>query len=189
MFCIQFLTHQLLKRNHINNFYRKLQFLKLVTQNGKRVPPHQFKKVLPNQQAIHLLTGFASGNVTMSGDKVKHLPTVSGESSISDSLQELPRESPSPDKKKKTDGSAMRNTKPKIAQKEPRKTHAKYLAELNPRTKVPDSEICLEKIIQGSPTYIPHKRIPKSNQGCGKFSKKITFPTSSSLEMLVRSVH
>ena len=89
----------------------------------------------------------------------------------------------SPDKKKKIDGSAMRNAKSKIAQTKPRKTHAKYLAEFNPRTKVPNSEIHLENNIQGSPTYIPYKKIPKCKQGCGKFGKKIIFPTSSSLEM------
>ena len=39
----------------VNNFYGKLQFLKLVTQSGKTVPPHQFKKVLyhlTNRQSI-----------------------------------------------------------------------------------------------------------------------------------------
>ena len=30
----------------------------------------------PNEQAITLLAGFASGSVTMDGESVKHLPSV-----------------------------------------------------------------------------------------------------------------
>ena len=32
------------------------------------------------------------------------------------------------------------------------------LAEKNPRTKIPDSEICIENIIPGSPSHVPYKR-------------------------------
>ena len=46
-------------------------------------------------------------------------------------------------------------------QKEPRKNISKQLADQNPHTKVPDSEIKIEKIIQDSPTFVPHKiKIP-----------------------------
>ena len=68
------------------------------------------------------------------------------------------------------------------AQKEP-KTKAKLLAEKHPRTRVPDSEIWLGNIIARSPMYIPYKRIPKCQKGKGKFGKKLTFPSSSGLEM------
>ena len=52
--------------------------------------------------------------------------------------------------------------KTKITKKEPKKhlmkqTRAGILAEKNPRTKIPDSEICIENIIPGSPSYLPYK--------------------------------
>ena len=58
----------------------------------------------PNQEAFHLLGGFASGNVRMEGDVIQHLLIVKGNQTIGASLQELPWYTTSP-KKKKTDGS------------------------------------------------------------------------------------
>ena len=60
----------------------------------------------PNQEALGLLAGFASGNVRMQGDVVQHPPVVQGNSTIGDSLQELPWSEPSPEKKR-TDGSVI----------------------------------------------------------------------------------
>ena len=66
-------------------------------------------------------------------------------------------------KRKMTDGSAICSNKAKIVKKEPHKsmkqpkTNAKILAEKNPHTKIPDSEIHVENIIPGSPLYIPYK--------------------------------
>ena len=134
-------------------------------------PPTPIKDgtLSPNQQALRLLSGFATGQDTMAGDGLQHLPSMSEDQSIADSLRELPWSTPSPIKKKKINGSANRNKKLKVAKKEPRKTHAKQLAKLNPRTKVPDSEICSENIIPGSPIFIPY--IIKINKGKGKSSK------------------
>ena len=47
--------------------------------------------------------------------------------------------------------------KAKLTQKEPRKSIAQQLAEVNPHTKIPDSEIRLENIIPGSPLFVPYK--------------------------------
>ena len=38
-----------------------------------------------------------------------------------------------------------------------KKSKARILAERNPCTKIPDSEICIENIIPGSPSYVPYK--------------------------------
>ena len=95
----------------------------------------------------------------MEGDVVQHLPTIKGSQTIEDNLQELPSYTSSL-KKKKIDGSAIRSKKAKIANKEPKKhlmkqTRARILAEKNPCTKIPDSEIHIENIIPGNPSYIP----------------------------------
>ena len=71
------------------------------------------------------------------------------------SLNELPWSTP--ERSKKTDGSINRTKKPKIAQKESHKIHAKQLTELNSCTKVPDADIKLENIIPGSPAFIPYQ--------------------------------
>ena len=116
-----------------------------------------------NQEAFSLLAGFASGNVRMVGDVVQHLPIVQGNKSISEKLSEVLWYSPT-SKRKRTDGSAICTKKVKIAKKEPcksvkqPKTNAKILAENNPHTKILDSEISVENIIPGSPSYIPYKR-------------------------------
>ena len=91
----------------------------------------------------------------MAGDKICHLPTTPDDNSISESLNELPWSTP--EISKKTDGSVNRNKKPKIAQKEPRKIHAKQPTELSSHTKVPDADIKLENIIPGSPAFIPYQ--------------------------------
>ena len=68
-----------------------------------------------------------------------------------------------PPQKGKTDGSAIHSKKAKIAKKEPHnpvkqpKTNAKILVEKNPCTKILDSEIHIEHIIPGSPSYVPYK--------------------------------
>ena len=64
-----------------------------------------------------------------------------------------------------------RTTKAKIAQKEPRKNISKDLAIQHPRTKIPDSEIKLDNIVQGSPSFVPHS--VKSSKGKGKGVKNI----------------
>ena len=117
--------------------------------------PIQEGDMSPNQQAFSLIKGFTSGEITMAGDGIRHLPTIPDDNTISESLNELPWSTP--ERSKKTDGSVNRNKKPKIAQKEPHKKHAKQLAKLNSCTKVPDADIKLENIIPGSPAFIPYQ--------------------------------
>ena len=121
----------------------------------------------PNQEAITLLSGFATGQIKMSGDVVQHLLTNTTQDelqTIGESLQEL--ENHSPTIKMKIDGSANQNKKAMVAKKEP-KTKAKLLVDKDPRTKIPDPEICPENIIVSSPAYVPYKKIPKSQKGRG----------------------
>ena len=99
----------------------------------------------PNTEALSLLTGFATGQVTMKGDEVQHIP------SISQSLGTI-WETP---KCKVTDGSVNCTEQAKVAKKEPRRNISKQMAEANPRTKIPDSEIRIENIIQGRPSFVP----------------------------------
>ena len=113
--------------------------------------PIQEGQLTPNTEALNLLAGFTSGEVVMEGDKLKHLP------SISKSLETI-WDTP---KRKNTDGCANRTKKAKITQKESHRNISKLLADQNPCTKVPDSEVKIEKIIQDSPTFSLHKiKIP-----------------------------
>ena len=120
-------------------------------------------QLTPNTEALNLLAGFASGEVVMEGNKLKHLP------SISKSLETI-WDTP---KRKNTNDSANRTKKAKIAQKEPRKNISKQLADQNPHTKVPDSEIKIENIIQDSPSFVPHKIKTPTGKGKGKGVKNI----------------
>ena len=108
---------------------------------------------MPNTEALTLLTGFATGDIFMEGEQLKHLP------SISESLETLWE---SPKRRKNIDGRSNHTKKATIAQKEPRK---------NVRTRIPDSEIKLENIIPGSPAYLPYERIPIVSRSKGKGSK------------------
>ena len=67
------------------SFLKKTPVPKIKSLNWKDgVPtPVQDGSITPNQQAIHLLVGFASSQIQMSGNKVKHLSTVDEENSIS----------------------------------------------------------------------------------------------------------
>ena len=120
-------------------------------------------QLTPNVEALNLLAGFASGEVVMEGDELKHLP------SISKSLETIWNTL----KRKSTNGCANRTKKAKIAQKEPHKSISKQLADQNPRTKVVDSEIKIENIIQDSPSFVPHKIKTPTGKGKGKGVKNI----------------
>ena len=115
----------------------------------------------PNEQAVALMTGFASGRVTVEGNSIKHLPDVPLKT-ISQTLSEvwgMP---------KWKSGPAIQS---KMSKREPKKTIAHQLAEEKPHTRIPDSEIKPENIIPGSPLFIPFKwERPK---GKGKHSKNI----------------
>ena len=145
-----------------------------VTKWIKGVPtPIQEGDMSPNQQVFSLIKGFASGGITMAGDEIHHLSTIPDGNMISESLNELPWSTL--ERSKKTDGSVNRNKKPKIAQKEPHKLHAKQLAESNSCTKVPDADIKLENIIPGSPAFIPYRRKTPVNKGKGSKGLEIKF--------------
>ena len=75
--------------------------------------PIQEGNMSSNQQAFSLIKGFASGEITMAGDEICHLPAIPDDNMISASLNELPWSTPK--RSKKTDGSTNRNKKPKIA--------------------------------------------------------------------------
>ena len=62
-----------------------------VTKWIKGVPtPIQEGDMSPNQQAFSLIKGFASGEITIAGDEICHLPTIPDDNTISESLNELP---------------------------------------------------------------------------------------------------
>ena len=120
--------------------------------------PIQEGQLTSMSEALNLLVGFSTGEVIMEGENMKHLPSIS---KSLNSIWNTP-------KRKNTDGSVNRTKKAKIAQKEPRKNILKGLAIQHPRTKIPDSEIKLENIVQGSPSFVP-----KSSKGKGKGVKNI----------------
>ena len=84
--------------------------------------PVQEGQLMPNTEALTLLTGFTTGEIFMEGKQLKHLP------SISESLEILWE---SPKRRKNVDGRSNHTKKATIAQKEPRKTVSKQLAEKN----------------------------------------------------------
>ena len=130
-----------------------------ITQWVQGAPtPIQEGQLTPMSEALNLLVGFSTGELIMEGENMKHLP------SISESLNSI-WNTPKP---KNTDGSVNRTKKAKIAQKEPHKNISKDLAIQHPHTKIPDSEIKLENIVQGIPSYVP-----KSSKGKGKGVKNI----------------
>ena len=121
----------------------------------------------PNEQAMTLLVGFASGSVTTEGDSIKHLPTAP-DKSIMQILDDIWGTLTQENNDYKN---IIYTKKAKITQNEPRKSTTQQLAEENPCTRIADLEIRLENIIPGSPLFIPYKReIPK---GKGKHVKHI----------------
>ena len=138
--------------------------LKLKSPKFKIGVPTPIKegKLTPNSEALTLLSGFADGSIQIKDDGVQHLP------SISQSLNTI-WETP---KRRNVDGTAIRTKKAKIAQKEPRRINiSKTEAKSEPRTRVPDSEIRLENIVVGSPTYIPYRKKTPKAKGKGSGSK------------------
>ena len=119
-------------------------------------------------EALNLLVGFSTGEVTMEGENMKHLPSIS---ESLNSLWDIP-------KRKNTDGSENRTKKAKIAQNKPHKNISKGVAIQHPRMKIPASEIKLENIVQGSPSFVSHS--PKIPRGSGKGVKDVRLNDSGS---------
>ena len=121
----------------------------------------------PDEQAVALLAGFASGRVTMEGDSIKHLPDVPVKT-ISQMLSEVW-------------GTPKQKSRPvlqsKVPKRESKKTIAHQLAEEKPLTRIPDSEIKPENRISGSPLFIPFKQ--ERSKGKGEHSKTIKIPISN----------
>ena len=84
--------------------------------------PVQEGQLMPNTEALTLLTGFATGEIFMEGEQLKHLPSIS---------ESLETRWESPKRKKNIDGRSNCTKKATIAQNEPRKTISKQLAEKN----------------------------------------------------------
>ena len=115
MFLILFHVHQLLKMLLNLSFLSKTLIPK-ITENtwvqGAQIPVIQ-GSMSPNEQAITLLDGFASGNAKMDGDSVKHIPTILRES-MTQTLNEIWG---TLKWKKNTSGGAFCTKKAKFAQK------------------------------------------------------------------------
>ena len=139
--------------------------------------PIQEGQMTPNTEALNLLTGFATGQIIMKDDEVQHIP------SISQSLGTI-WETP---KRKVTDGSANCTKKVKVAREEPRKNISEQMAEANLRTKIPDSEIRIENIIQGSPQFVPYKIKTPVPKGKGKGVKEIKINIANSNSEMART--
>ena len=125
--------------------------------------PIQEGQLTPLSEALNLLVGFSSGKVTMEGEELKYIP------SISESLDSI---SVTP-KRKNIDGCANRNKKAKIAQKEPCPNISKQLAIQKPQTKIPHSEIQIENIVQDSPAFVPYKVEVLQTKSRGKGVKEV----------------
>ena len=120
--------------------------------------PIQEGLMSPNTEAINLIAGFASGHVTIDGNNLKHIP------SISKSLSEVWE---TPNKWVPVDSGTIGARKTVIAQKEPCKNVSRQIAQKEPHTRVPDSEIKLSNVIPGSPAFMPYKRITPKGKGKG----------------------
>ena len=111
-----------------------------------------------NTEAINLLAGFASGHITIDGNDLKHVP------SISKSLSEVWE---TPDRWVSVDSGAVGGGKMVISQKELRINVSRQVAQKEPCTRFPDSEIRLSNIIPGSPVFLPYIRITPKGKGKG----------------------
>ena len=109
--------------------------------------PIQEGQMTPNSKAFDLLVGFTTGQLSVEEGELKHIPSIS---------QSLEMIWGNPKGKENTNGGADHSKKAKIAQKEPRKNISTQLALQNLRTKIPDSEIKIENIIQYSPAFVPY---------------------------------
>ena len=125
--------------------------------------PIQEGQLTPLSEALNLLVGFSSGKVVMEGEELKHIPSIS---ESLDSIWVTP-------KRKNIDGHANRTKKAKVAQKEPHPNISKQLAIQKPQTKIPDSEIQIESIVQDSPSFVPYNVEILQTKGRGKDVKEV----------------
>ena len=128
----------------ISEFLNKTPIPNPALETTKWVPvvptPIQEGLMSPNMEAINLIAGFASGHITIDGNDLKHVP------SISKSLSEVWE---TPNKQVPVDSGTIGAGKTVTAQKEPCKNVSRQIAQKELRTRVPDSEIKLSNIIPG----------------------------------------
>ena len=84
-------------------------------------------------------------------------------------------------------GQQTTQKKAKVTKKEPRKNISKQMAEANPRTKIPDSEIRIENIIQDSPQFVPYKIKTPVRKGKGKGVKEVKMNIMNSDSEMART--
>ena len=109
-----------------SSFLSQTPIPKIVNKAWVEVAPTSIAtgSLSPNEQAVALLAGFASGRVTMEGESIKHLP-VTPNKTILQTLSEvwgMPKQKSKP------------VVRPKIVKKEPKKTIAHQLAKEKPQT-------------------------------------------------------
>ena len=163
----------------ISEFLNKTPIPKPILKKTKWVQgattPIQEGLMSPNTEAINLIAGFASGHVTIEGNDLKHI------SSISRSLSEVWE---IPNKQITVSGGALGAKKATIAHKEPHKNISKQIAQKEPHTRVPDSEIILSNIIPGSHVFVAYKRITSTGKGKGmKYINIDSNPTTLDSDM------
>ena len=127
-------------------------------------------------EAINLIAGFASGHVTTDGNDLKHVPS---------SYKSLSEVWETPNKWVPVDSGTIGARKTVIAKNELCKNVSRQIAQKEPCTRVPDSEIKLSNVISGSPTFVPYKRI--TPKGKGKGTKHISIgsnPTTLDSDMV-----
>ena len=136
----------------------------------------------PNELAVELLTAFSTGKIRMRGDVVEHKLSSDADESIADILSQLDSDTHHEDQNV---NGPVPHICPDIIINSGTETKliAGFQAKINPQTRVPYSEIHPEKIILGSPVYIPYKKISKDQKGKGSNGKKLKFPISSSSMM------
>ena len=120
--------------------------------------PVQEGLMSPNTEAINLIAGFANGHITIDGNNLKHVPSIS---------KSLSKVWESPNKWVPVDSSTIGAEKTVIAQKEPHKNISRQIAQKELHMRVPDLEIKLSNIIQGSPAFVLYKRITPKGKGKG----------------------
>ena len=146
----------------ISEFLNKTPIPNPALKAAKWVPgvptPIQEGLMSPNMEAINLIAGFASGCVTIDGNDLKHIPSIS--KSLSEVWETLNKWVP-------VDSGAIRAKKTVIAHKEPHKNVSRQIVQKEPCTRVSDSEIKLSNIIPGSPAFVPYKWVTPKGKGKG----------------------
>ena len=164
----------------ISEFLNKTPIPNPALETTKWVPgvptPIQEGLMSSNMETINLIAGFASGHITIDGNNLKHVPSIS---------KSLSKVWEAPNKQVPVDSGTIGAGKMIIAQKELRKNVSRQIAQKEPHTRVLDSEVILSNIISGSPVFLPYKRITPKGEGKGtKYISIGSNPTTLDLDMV-----